>query len=145
MPEAVIHAPVRERNMTRSWEIEYAQKKNVPIKQSLEKIWSIDENLWGRSIEGGRLEEPDFAPPAEIFQWTKDPVSAANDVSEIAVEFENGVPVSFNGNKATPAQLSRTPTWWPARTASAASTSWKTACSASKFARTTSAQARPSS
>jgi argininosuccinate synthase len=105
MPEAVIHAPVRERNMTRTWEIEYAMKKNVPIKQSLEKIWSIDENLWGRSIEGGRLEEPDFAPPAEIFQWTLDPTKAADKVREITIEFEKGVPVSIAGEKNSPAQL----------------------------------------
>jgi argininosuccinate synthase len=105
MPEAVIHAPVRERNMTRSWEIEYAQTKNVPIKQSLEKIWSIDENLWGRSIEGGRLEEPDFAPPSEIFQWTQDPVQAPDQVQEISIEFEKGVPVSINRERTSPANL----------------------------------------
>ncbi len=105
MPDAVIHAPVRERNMTRSWEIEYAQKKGVPIKQSLEKIWSIDENLWGRSIEGGRLEEPDFTPPAEIFQWTKDPMEAAAKPMELAIDFEKGIPVALNGEKLGPAAL----------------------------------------
>jgi argininosuccinate synthase len=105
MPDAVIHAPVRERNMTRSWEIEYAQKKGVPIKQSLEKIWSIDENLWGRSIEGGRLEEPDFTPPAEIFQWTKDPMEASAKPAEVAIDFENGIPVAINGEKLGPAAL----------------------------------------
>jgi argininosuccinate synthase len=105
MPDAVIHAPVRERNMTRSWEIEYAQKKGVPIKQSLEKIWSIDENLWGRSIEGGRLEEPDFTPPAEIFQWTKDPQDSPAKPIEISMDFENGVPVAINGDKLGPAAI----------------------------------------
>ena len=105
MPEATIHAPVRERNMTRSWEIEYAQKKNVPIKQSLTKIWSIDENLWGRSIEGGRLEEPDFCPPEEIFQWTKDPVAAANQPQEVKIDFENGVPVAINDEPGSAATL----------------------------------------
>lgn len=103
MPEAVIHAPVRERNMTRSWEIEYALSKNVPIKQSLEKIWSIDENLWGRSIEGGRLEEPDFTPPEEIFQWTKSPLTASNDPFEVEMEFKQGVPVAMNGKTYAPA------------------------------------------
>ncbi len=105
MPEAVIHAPVRERNMTRSWEIEYAQSKGVPIKQSLEKIWSIDENLWGRSIEGGRLEEPDFTPPEEIFQWTATPEKAPDKAQEIAIGFEQGIPVSIDGEKAGPAKL----------------------------------------
>lgn len=105
MPEATIHAPVRERNMTRSWEIEYAQKKGVPIKQSLEKIWSIDENLWGRSIEGGRLEEPDYAPPAEIFQWTKEPSQAPDQVRELTIEFKDGAPLALDRERMSPAKL----------------------------------------
>jgi argininosuccinate synthase len=105
MPDAVIHAPVRERNMTRTWEIEYAKAKNIPIQQSLEKIWSIDENLWGRSIEGGRLEEPDFAPPEEIFQWTKSQESAAAKPELVKIQFKQGIPVALNGDKASPGQL----------------------------------------
>lgn len=99
LPGSTIHAPIREKNLTRVWEIEYAQKKGVPIKQSLEKIWSIDENVWGRSIEGGRLEEPNFAPPEEIFQWTKSPKNASNDGAEVLIEFEKGIPVGINGKK----------------------------------------------
>ncbi len=87
MPDAVIHAPVRDRNMTRSWEIEYAQQKGVPIQQSLTKIWSVDENLWGRSIEGGNLEDPDRNPPEEIFQWTRAAAETANTVRELAITF----------------------------------------------------------
>ena len=105
MGESTIHAPVRERNMTRSWEIEYAIANKIPIQQSLEKIWSIDENLWGRSIEGGRLEEPDFAPPEEIFQWTKSVVNTPNQPLDLKIEFVNGEPVSLNGEKLSPAQL----------------------------------------
>lgn len=105
MPDSVIHAPVREKNMTRSWEIEYAKKNNVPIQQSLEKIWSIDENLWGRSIEGGRLEEPDFTPPEEIFQWTLSAEKAAATPTEISIQFKNGVPVSLNNEVLSPARL----------------------------------------
>jgi argininosuccinate synthase len=105
MPDAVIHAPIRERNMTRSWEIEYAQKKGVPIKQSVEKIWSIDENLWGRSIEGGRLEEPDFTPPEEIFQWTANVLDAPVKPSEVKIDFVKGVPVAIDGEKLSPAKL----------------------------------------
>lgn len=105
MPHATIHAPVRERNMTRSWEIEYAKKNNVPIQQSLEKIWSIDENLWGRSIEGGRLEEPDFFPPEEIFQWTKSPEKTSNEALTLEVQFHDGIPVAINGEKMGAAQL----------------------------------------
>jgi argininosuccinate synthase len=105
MPEAVIHAPIRERNLTRSWEIEYAQAKGVPIQQSLTKIWSIDENLWGRSIEGGRLEEPDFAPPEEIFQWTRSAEKAPNEKQTLVITFENGVPVAIDGKAYGPAAM----------------------------------------
>lgn len=105
MPDAVIHAPIREKNLTRTWEIEYAKKHNVPIQQSLNKIWSIDENLWGRSVEGGRLEEPNFAPPEEIFQWTKSAESALNTRSTLTVSFEKGVPVALNGEKMGPSKL----------------------------------------
>jgi argininosuccinate synthase len=105
MPEAEIHAPIRERNLTRTWEIEYAKKKGVPIQQSLEKIWSIDENLWGRSIEGGRLEEPGFAPPEEIFQWTKSPEAALSQRAELAIDFKDGIPIALNGDKLSPGNL----------------------------------------
>lgn len=105
MPEATIHAPVRERNMTRSWEIDYAKKKNIPVQQSIAKIWSIDENLWGRSIEGGRLEEPDFAPPEEIFQWTKSQDTAAATPDNVTIRFKSGVPVAINDKTASPAAL----------------------------------------
>ncbi len=105
MPEATIHAPVRERNMTRSWEIEYAKAKNIPVQQSITKIWSIDENLWGRSIEGGRLEEPDFAPPEEIFQWTKSIDQTAASADTVTIRFKNGVPVALNDKTASPASL----------------------------------------
>lgn len=105
MPEATIHAPIRERNMTRSWEIQYAQEKKIPIQQSLAKIWSVDENLWGRSIEGGKLEDPDYSPPEEIFLWTKSPEQAASTPFELKIHFEKGVPVALNETPYSPAAL----------------------------------------
>ncbi|NLN75915.1 MAG: argininosuccinate synthase [Armatimonadetes bacterium] len=105
MPETPIIAPMREHTMTRTWEIEYAEKKGIPIGQSKDKIWSIDENLWGRSIEGGHLEEPNYPPPEGIFQWTKSPQDAPNTPTEITIAFENGIPVSINGEKMKPLDL----------------------------------------
>ncbi len=99
LPNLPIIAPMRERNLTRVEEIEYARERGVPIGQSAEKIWSIDENLWGRSIEGGRLEEPDYAPPEEIFLWTKSIQDSPNEPKEITLGFENGVPVSIDGKE----------------------------------------------
>lgn len=95
--DAEIVAPMREHNLTRSEEIEYAKQKGVPIEQSTEKIWSIDENLWGRSIEGGRLEEPDFAPPESIFEWTTSPAECPAQARELTINFEEGVPVALDG------------------------------------------------
>jgi argininosuccinate synthase len=100
MPDVTIIAPMRERNMTRSWEIEYAKSKGVPIAQSLEKIWSIDENMWGRSVEGGHLEEPDYVAPEEIFLWTTNPEEAPNIPRDIELGFEEGVPVSIDRQRA---------------------------------------------
>ncbi|MCX8053269.1 MAG: argininosuccinate synthase [Armatimonadetes bacterium] len=105
MPDVPIIAPMREKTLTRSWEIEYAERKGIPIGQSKEKIWSIDENLWGRSIEGGRLEEPDYAPPEEIFKWTVDPKKAPDTPTEITLEFENGVPVGLDGKRMSGLEL----------------------------------------
>lgn len=107
MPEARIIAPMREKNMTRSEEIEYAKTHGVPISQSVEKIWSIDENLWGRSIEGGRLEEPDFTPPEEIFRWTRSPEFAPNEARILEIQFEEGVPVAVDGERLEPVELVR--------------------------------------
>lgn len=105
VPDAQIVAPMREQNLTRSEEIEYAKERGVPIGQSAEKIWSIDENLWGRSIEGGRLEEPDFAPPEHIFEWTTSPANCPEGGREITLRFENGVPVALDGQATSPTDL----------------------------------------
>jgi argininosuccinate synthase len=107
-PDLPIIAPMRERNLTRTEEIEYAKKHGVPIGQTVEKIWSIDENLWGRSIEGGRLEDPGFVPPEEIFEWTKGPNESPDVPTIIEIGFENGVPVSIDGQRMEPVALIRT-------------------------------------
>lgn len=98
-PGIPVYAPVREKNWTRTAEIEYAEKVGAPIGQSRDKIWSIDENLWGRSIEGGRLEEPNYEPPEEIFQWTASLADAPNEPEYATIAFERGVPISVSGDK----------------------------------------------
>ncbi len=89
-------APMRDMNLTREWEMEYAKKHGIPVAATKLKPWSVDENIWSRSIEGGRLEEPDFVPPEEIFEWTVSPEKAP-DAETINIGFESGVPVSLNG------------------------------------------------
>lgn len=93
-----VFAPMRDMNLTREWEMEYAKEHGIPVSVTKSKPWSVDENIWSRSIEGGRLEEPDFVPPEEIFEWTVSP-EKAGDAEEIDIGFEHGVPVFVNGKK----------------------------------------------
>ncbi|HKM41322.1 MAG TPA: argininosuccinate synthase [Methanocorpusculum sp.] len=94
-----IVAPMREHNMTRDWEIDYAEQHNIPIPVKKSTPWSVDENIWSRSIEGGRLEEPDYHPPEEIYHWTAALKDAPDEPEILSIGFENGVPVSLNGKK----------------------------------------------
>ena len=95
-PEAEIIAPVREWGLTRDWELKYASEHGIPVSHG---IYSIDENLWGRSIEGGVLEDPYAEPPEEVFEWTAPPELAPNTPEYVSVEFEEGVPTAVNGVK----------------------------------------------
>ncbi|RBQ25042.1 MAG: Argininosuccinate synthase [Methanocorpusculum sp. MCE] len=100
-----IVAPMREHNMTREWEIDYAEQNNVPIPVKKSTPWSVDENIWSRSIEGGRLEEPDYHPPEEIYHWTAALKDTPNEPDIVTIGFENGVPVSLNGKKMSGVEL----------------------------------------
>lgn len=99
-PEMKIIAPIREFNLTRKESIAYARKKNIPV--DLNKPFSIDENLWGRSIEGGILENPSTPTPEEVYEWTKIKV---HEPEIVEVEFKSGVPVAINGKKLSPVEL----------------------------------------
>ena len=94
-----IVAPMREHNMTRDWEIDYAEQHGIPIPVKKSTPWSVDENIWSRSIEGGRLEETDYHPPEEIYHWTTSPEAAPDKPEIVSITFENGVPVALNGKK----------------------------------------------
>lgn len=94
-----IVAPMREMNLTREWEICYAEEHNVPVTVAKDKPYSIDENFWSRSIEGGNLEDPAFHPPEEIYAWTVSPQDAPDAMEKVRIEFEQGVPVALNGKR----------------------------------------------
>jgi argininosuccinate synthase len=113
-PEIPIIAPMRQGKLlpgggrepwTRTEEIDYAAAHGVSIGQSKDKIWSIDENLWGRSIEGGHLEEPNYCPPEEIFQWTRGLADTPDTPEIVVIGFEAGVPVSINGECLSPLEI----------------------------------------
>ncbi|NYT02653.1 MAG: argininosuccinate synthase [Methanosarcinales archaeon] len=89
-------APMRDLDLSREWEIDYARDHGLDVPVSKSRPWSIDENLWSRSIEGGQLEDPFFEPPEEIYEWTRTPESGVPpEVVEIG--FQAGIPVSLNG------------------------------------------------
>lgn len=93
-PDLEIVAPVRNWGMNREQTISYAEKHELQITISRDRIYSIDENLWGRSIECGILEDPWEAPPADVYART---VPTADGVVEVTVGFVEGVPTSLDG------------------------------------------------
>src|SRR5689334_3101819 len=96
-PDLKIIAPVREWSMTRDAEIEYAQEHDIPVAATAASPYSVDANLWGRSIECGVLEDPWAEPPADVWDWTADPATAPAQAAEITIAFEQGVPVALDG------------------------------------------------
>ena len=89
-------APMRELDLAREWEIDYAREHGIEVPVTKEKPWSIDENIWSRSIEGGKLEDPYFEPPEEIYGWTKTP-RGDRPAQVVEIGFEQGIPVSLDG------------------------------------------------
>ena len=96
-PDLDVLAPVRVWGFTREDSIDYAARHDIPIKVRKDSPFSIDENLWGRAIECGVLEDPWAAPPVEIYALTDNPNGIALDPWELVVGFEQGVPVSLDG------------------------------------------------
>jgi argininosuccinate synthase len=104
-PDLKILAPQRERNITRDAAMEYAAKHGIDVPTTKKSIFSIDENLWGRSIEGGVLEDVTQEPPEEAFAWTKSIEEAPGTPAYLKIGFEAGLPVTVNGEKLSPAAL----------------------------------------
>jgi len=98
-----VHAPVRELGLTREWEQEYAEEKELPVEGGDGGRWSIDTNLWSRSVEGSELEDPAHVPGEEIYDWTDEPGSAEPELIELT--FEEGVPVAVDGEEMSPVEI----------------------------------------
>jgi len=98
-PELQVIAPAREWNMTREQEIEYAKANGIPVPATKASPYSTDENLWGRSVECGVLEDPAIEPPEEAFEWTVAPSAAPDESAYANVRFEAGVPVALDGKR----------------------------------------------
>jgi len=97
-PDLKIIAPVREWKWTRTQELQYAADHGIEVEATKKSIFSTDQNLWGRSIEAGVLEDPWVEPPPETFQWTVDPRQAPDEPEEVEIVFDRGRPVALNGH-----------------------------------------------
>jgi argininosuccinate synthase len=100
-PDLEVLAPVRVWGLTREDSIEYAAKHGIPIRVRKDSPYSVDENLWGRTIECGILEDPWIEPPEEVYALTNQATDAPREPRELVIGFEGGMPVSLDGT-ATP-------------------------------------------
>ncbi len=89
-------APVRELGLTREFEQEYADERDLPVEGGNEGDWSIDTNLWSRSVEGNELEDPSYVPPEDIYAWTQPP---GKESELVEIEFEEGYPTALDSEK----------------------------------------------
>jgi argininosuccinate synthase len=101
-PDLRVLAPARVWGLTREDCIEYAAKWDIPLTVTKEKLYSIDENLWGRAIECGVIEDPWNRPPEDVYAMT---VPTATEPTEVVIGFESGVPVSLDGVALSPEPL----------------------------------------
>jgi argininosuccinate synthase len=96
-PDIGVIAPARLWGMTRADEIEYARARSIPVPVTQASPYSVDANLWGRSIECGVLEDPWVEPPEEVFALTKGPGKCPDEPAYVEIHFERGVPKAVNG------------------------------------------------
>jgi argininosuccinate synthase len=95
-PELTSIAPIRDLALTRDKAIEYAAEHNLPIAQSKKSPYSVDQNVWGRAVETGFLEDPWNAPIEDLYTYTQDP-DVLRDATEVIIKFEQGIPVAIDG------------------------------------------------
>lgn len=96
-PEAVIHAPIREGNLSRDQELDFLQKKGIEISVTKDKPYSIDENLWGRSVSAGSVENIEEEVPDDVYEWTTSPTDGGKpEFLDLTVTFEGGKPIALD-------------------------------------------------
>ena len=105
-PELRVIAPIRDWGMSRDDEIEYAQARNLPVSARTNRF-STDENLWGRSVEAGELEDPWLEPPEDAYAWTRSVSEAPDEPAYVELRFEAGVPTAVDGEAMTCVDLVR--------------------------------------
>ncbi len=103
-PEVTVMAPVRDSGMTRDKSIAFAEEKGLPIDVTARSPYSIDQNVWGRSIETGHLEDIWNAPWEDVYSYTADP-AVQRDPDELVVSFADGVPVAVDGRQMSALEI----------------------------------------
>ena len=98
-PRREVLAPVRDWHFSREAEMDYAVKHGIPVKATVSSPYSTDENLWGRSIECGMLEDPWNEPPEDAYELTANPLDAPNEPDFVEIAFERGLPVALDGER----------------------------------------------
>jgi argininosuccinate synthase len=98
-PDLTVVAPVRDWRMSRPEEIAYAREHGVPVPVSKKSPYSVDANLWGRSIEAGPLEDPDHEPTEDVFELTTAPENAPDEPQYVEIGFEEGLPTTLDGQE----------------------------------------------
>ncbi|HIH98438.1 MAG TPA: argininosuccinate synthase [Thermoplasmata archaeon] len=104
-PELGIIATARKWKISRTEGLAYALECGIPLSIKKENPYSIDENLWGRSIECGVLENPAIKPPSDVYKWTKAVKDTPDEPKEISIYFEEGIPKSIDGKEMHPVEL----------------------------------------
>ena len=95
-PGLKVIGPIRDWGMSRPEEIEYAEARGIPVNARASRF-SVDENIWGRSVEAGELEDPWLAPPEDAYAWTKAMSETPNEPAFLEVYFEEGIPTAIDG------------------------------------------------
>ena len=95
-PEIDVIAPIRDWGMSRDDEIEYGQARDLPINANRSRF-STDENLWGRSVEAGELEDPWLEPPEDAYAWTSPVTATPDEPAYVEIHFEQGIPTAVDG------------------------------------------------
>lgn len=103
-PELKVIAPARDYAWTRDKAIAYAEEKNLPIETSKKNPYSIDQNIWGRAVETGFLEDIWNGPVEDVYSYTADPAEP-READEVIISFVKGVPVALDGRHLTPFQI----------------------------------------
>lgn len=104
-PELEVVAPVRDWDMGRPQEIAYAAARGIDVPATIDSPYSVDANLWGRSVECGPLEDPWNEPPPDVYEWTADPATALSAGDELTIGFERGLPVTVDGARLAAEEL----------------------------------------